>query len=477
MTIQAISQVLAGMMVASAWQGILLAGLIWICVKFAPKTTANTRFLVWIGLFSALILLPLVAFLPHSAASAPHIPTGPVLSLDSRWALAIAAFWALFALKRAVDLVKSAFKIEELRRNSTRIEPDFALKTALNSGGGFRFVQLYASTEIEQPCVVGFLKPRILIPKWLINKATSDEIHQIVLHEVAHLRRFDDWTNLAQKLALILFPLNPALAWVERRLCAEREMACDESVVRATSAPHEYATCLANLAEQRMERRLRGRNAALSLGAWEGRSELAQRIQSILTGGQRLNPVAARALVAALILTTGVGAFKLGSSSQLVAFTDVRGAEARQASVGGHSPSFVPVASSQDQKARFEDAVFREPVASSKRIARSSGTSGQRLKKTPPARPALLPAKAPTAAMGAPGTAQFVQTSGLSRSATANVEGPAPTIPTMIPSMILVTRWNTPSGQRTTVTFIDSLVHISSLSAGESHTGWLVVQL
>ncbi len=54
-----------------------------------------------------------------------------------------------------------------------------------------------------------------------------------------------------------LFPLNPALAWMERRLCREREMACDEGVVRSTQAPRAYAACLASLAERRLERRTR----------------------------------------------------------------------------------------------------------------------------------------------------------------------------------------------------------------------------
>jgi beta-lactamase regulating signal transducer with metallopeptidase domain len=468
MMIQAISQGIAGMMIASLWQSILLAGLIWVCLKFAPETTANTRFLIWMGLFSALLLLPLVAFLPHSAAPASLVSNGPMFSLDSRWALAIPVLWVLFSLNRIVSLLKSASKIRGLRRNSTRIEPDVALQSALSGAGIFRSAILYASSEIEQPCVVGFLKPRILFPEWLLRKATLAEMHQIVLHEVAHLRRFDDWSNLVQKLALILFPLNPALAWVERRLCYEREMACDESVVRATSAPHEYATCLANLAEERMERRLGGRTAALSLGAWEGRSELAARIQSILSGGKKLNPAAARALVAGLILTTGAAALKLGSSSQLVAFTDVREIESARSGLAGQSSSFVPAAATREQKARFEDAVFHEPLASSKVMVRTSGTSRQKARTTLPVRRAMVPSKARAAGIEAIGNPKLVQTSSAS-----DDEGQ----PSLVPSMIIITRWNTSSGQQTTVTFIDTLDHISSLSVGQSRAGWFVVQL
>ena len=56
------------------------------------------------------------------------------------------------------------------------------------------------------------------------------------MHEMEHLRRGDDWTNLLQKAGLVFFPLNPASFWVERRLCAERELACDDCVLRSSGA-------------------------------------------------------------------------------------------------------------------------------------------------------------------------------------------------------------------------------------------------
>ena len=62
-----------------------------------------------------------------------------------------------------------------------------------------------------------------------------------------HLRRADDWTNLLQKLGLVLFPLNPVLLWVEHRLCAERELACDDRVVSSIAGRKAYALCLTHL--------------------------------------------------------------------------------------------------------------------------------------------------------------------------------------------------------------------------------------
>ena len=119
---------------------------------------------------------------------------------------------------------------------------------------GFRGVEVCTSSDVDRPSVIGFFSPRILIPEELFDRLTTAEFGQIVLHEVGHLRRGDDWINLLQKLSLVLVPLNPVLMWIERRLCLERELACDDDVLRLTKAPKAYATCLTNLAEHRLGR-------------------------------------------------------------------------------------------------------------------------------------------------------------------------------------------------------------------------------
>jgi hypothetical protein len=168
--------------------------------------------------------------------------------------------------------------------------------------------------------VIGFFKPRILIPDWLFARLTPGELQQIVLHEAEHLRRYDDWTNLFQKLCLVLFPLNPALVWIERRLCREREMACDDGVIEITRAPRAYAACLTSLAERGLERRAE----ALSLGAWQRRPELVHRVHSILRRKRTLGPFGTRALLGALGCSLLFGSIELARCPQLIAFVPIR---------------------------------------------------------------------------------------------------------------------------------------------------------
>jgi len=80
-----------------------------------------------------------------------------------------------------------------------------------------------------------------------LRELSPEELRVVLLHEFAHLRRWDDWTNLLQKLVRTIFFFHPAVWWIERRLSLEREMACDEAVLAETENPQAYAECLVSL--------------------------------------------------------------------------------------------------------------------------------------------------------------------------------------------------------------------------------------
>ncbi len=435
-SIQTVAQVASTALISGLWQGLVLAAMIWVCLRLAPRTTASVRFVIWSAVFVATALLPVVStgIGHHSVIPATAAPSiGPAIVLDSRWALGIAALWACFAAVRLAMLARNASRLRSLWKGSTPVESAWETKSVL-AQTGLRRATLCTSTEIDQPCVIGFFAPRILIPGWLLENATPSELRQIVLHESAHLRRFDDWTNLIQKLALACFPLNPALFWVEHRLCAERELACDESVVRTTNAPRDYATCLTNLAEQRLVRR----SAALSLGAWERRSQLIGRVESILRGTASLSPWRTRVVMAACMVVTIGGAIKLGGASQLVSFAS---AENRQ--------PFVQTTPQTIVGAHYQNVVFHPSSAVARRFERNQ-----------------LPTDLLSAKPGKPLHARSVP-----KNSPHRVKLPAGGVD----SLVIVTHWQNASGQQLTV--IDQFVRISATSAAQAQAGWFVVQL
>jgi hypothetical protein len=193
-------------------------------------------------------------------------------------------------------------------------EPNFSTNRKRVPG---RAAELCTSDEVTRPCVFGFFRPRILIPPELIERLSSEELRLVIQHEMEHLRRADDWTNLLQKIALVLFPLNPVLYWVERRLCRERELACDDRVLSSSTGRKDYAICLTRLAEFSMVHR----GLSLVLGAWERQSELVRRVDRILSRpGKSMSHKGALMASSALIVGALGCAVMLSRSPQFVSF-------------------------------------------------------------------------------------------------------------------------------------------------------------
>jgi beta-lactamase regulating signal transducer with metallopeptidase domain len=320
------AQAAAPAAVAAFWQSVLVALAMVFCLQFLLRASAAHRFAAWAAGFAVAALLPLLPFfvIERSGAIVTTVPAAGArswLELDSRWGFAIAGLWLAGSAFRAAELVFHSLRLRKLWRSATLIEFNACERTLFAGALPGRRVEICTTPNLDRPSVIGFFAPRILIPEWLYPRLTPGELEQVVLHEAEHLRRRDDWTNLLQKIALILFPLNPALAWMERRLCREREMACDEGVVRKTQAPRTYAACLAALAERRIERREFLRRAqALSLGAFERRSELVHRVHSILRRRPVLHPLAAGSLVGVMACGLLLGGIELSRGPQLVAF-------------------------------------------------------------------------------------------------------------------------------------------------------------
>ena len=312
---EGLSRLAASSVVSGLWQGIVLALGVGICLRLMPKTTAAVRFALWAVVFAILVVLPLL----HSygfRADGGMAEHGAVLQVDVRWSFAIAALWVVASLVRAVKLTVSAVQLRWIWKRATPVEAGPGRDAAL-AVAGFRRVTLCTSADVDRPSVIGFFSPRILIPLDMYERLTATELEQVVLHEVGHLRRGDDWVNLLQKISLVLVPLNPALLWIERRLCFEREVACDDDVLWMTKAPKAYATCLTNLAEQRLGRRA----TALSLGAWEKKSELVRRVHSILRRSEGMSRTQAGVVMSVLVLGLVGGAAELSRLPQVVSFS------------------------------------------------------------------------------------------------------------------------------------------------------------
>jgi beta-lactamase regulating signal transducer with metallopeptidase domain len=311
-----------GNLIGAIWEGTVLAAAVFLCLRLFPRLSAAARSLIWMNVFLLLVLLHVLPALSAPRAGAGFAHSWQI-DLDFRWSLAIAGIWALLSLWKAVQLISGAIHLHRLARRATPLlvdssdSSDLSLGALLKIGPRGRVVELCTSAEVARPSVFGFFRPRILLPPALAEKLSALELRQVVLHEMEHLRRADDWTNLLQKVALVLFPLNPVLHWVERRLCAERELACDDRVLLSSGARKAYAVCLTRLAEYSMLRR----SFSLVLGAWARRPELVRRVHRLLRRPNRaMGSWQAKSVTACLMLGVLGGALVLARSPQFVGF-------------------------------------------------------------------------------------------------------------------------------------------------------------
>ena len=107
-----------------------------------------------------------------------------------------------------------------------------------------RPVRIAGSETLAAPVAAGLRDPMILVPIALLDHLTEEEFDQVMLHEWAHLHRWDDWTNLLQRFFEAVLFFHPAVLWIGRQMDRERELACDDWVVARTRRPRSYANCL-----------------------------------------------------------------------------------------------------------------------------------------------------------------------------------------------------------------------------------------
>ncbi len=347
----------AELLIASIWQGLLLTAVAWTALKLASGLRASTRFTLWMIVFLLVALLPCFAIVRGFFGADPSLasPASETFSLhlNVAWAFALEVIWAFASLFSLGRLLWSGRQMGTLLRSSVPV-PFHALDEEIQSvvmRSGKRSVEVRLSDAVDAPSVIGFFRPAVVVPRSLWSELAPNDMKQIILHEMAHLERRDDWTNLLQKLLRALSPLNPALVWAERHLCREREQACDDAVLDAAGNPRAYATCLTKLAENKLLRQV----TSLAPGFWQRPSELAGRVENILHRRRNLGPVFSRGLVAAGLVASLSGVLALQRCPGLVSFA-------------GNEPVAVSTAPLErtfpdPSQAHYQEAVFHPAVS------------------------------------------------------------------------------------------------------------------
>ena len=219
----------------------------------------------------------------------PIVSQGWLQNVD--WLLLLFVGWALVSFVCGLRLLAALYRLRVLHRSAQPV----VLGEQIPSS---RRITITESALVSSPVAVGLWSPKVLLPVGFQSQFSALERRNVLLHEIAHLERLDDWSTFFQQVLLAVFPINPFLWATNRILHLHQEAACDDRVLIDTHQAKSYAHLLARLADGNVERSL------LASGVSRQGKQLYQRLTRILDGTRNRNiqPSARNVLAAAIAL-------------------------------------------------------------------------------------------------------------------------------------------------------------------------------
>jgi carboxyl-terminal processing protease len=131
---------------------------------------------------------------------------------------------------------------------------------------------------------------------------TKERLRAVLLHELAHVQRFDCLTQWLAQLARAVHWFNP-LAWLAvRELRREQELACDDRVLRTGLLAADYAEHLLAMASRRPAYRF-ATGVALAMAR---PAKIHRRLRSILDPGRNRNALTRRGTCATIAVAVAL---------------------------------------------------------------------------------------------------------------------------------------------------------------------------
>jgi uncharacterized protein YjbI with pentapeptide repeats/beta-lactamase regulating signal transducer with metallopeptidase domain len=374
--------VVAATVLNALWQDALLVLCVWLLLRAWPRINAATRYVVWSATLVAALVVPVATTLafftpaqpvattvrgsartssanvahergavppslqiqrstpaaaqtPSLTRGLPGLPPRLHVTLPLPVAIAVFAAWTVLAAYALIGLLIGLLRLEQLKRDALPLPIDYrdSMPQWIEANKGRRPVRLCVSEAIDVPVAVGLFDAMILIPQALLERLSPQEVEQISLHELAHLRRADDWSNCMQRLIVAALGWNPAALFVAQQLELEREVACDDWVLSSVHAVRPYALCLTKMAETAAW----PHHPMPAPGVFTTRKQISLRIERLLGTGRDVATNLAIGPAAAAIAAVGALALLIASVAPSVAAPAYRVAQpAKPATVAMH---------------------------------------------------------------------------------------------------------------------------------------------
>lgn len=154
--------------------------------------------------------------------------------------------------------------------------------------------EVYITSDVG-PAVVGLLRPRIVVPAWVLSASQRQQV-MVIAHEQSHVDAHDPQLLTIALCLLVAMPWNLPLWWQLRRLRHAIEVDCDARVLRGGHEVKAYGETLIEVGLRQST--FVGAVAAMS----ESTSFLEERIKIMIS-----KPSKWTGLIAAALATLSIG--------------------------------------------------------------------------------------------------------------------------------------------------------------------------
>ncbi len=277
---------------------------------------------------------------PQDSHRQPVEPASSGLSVSASAGLLVLAVYLPGVVLMLLRLCLASVSVGRLARNAS-IQQDNRVDQIVQSIArqwNLRISPVVAVTQqVIVPHVVGLFRPVILLPASAVTGLSADELTLVLAHEIAHLRRFDLWATMVQRLAEALLFFNPAIWLLSRRVSEFREFCCDDLVCQSVTDSQtrirvRYAEALLHVVSLSSAGRTDAPNLTAVAASGRSPSELRRRIARLLDEPVSEHVPGGRGLLVAF------GACLLCLTLPVMMPRDVATGAGSAASMGGEKP-------------------------------------------------------------------------------------------------------------------------------------------
>jgi Tol biopolymer transport system component/beta-lactamase regulating signal transducer with metallopeptidase domain len=214
-------------------------------------------------------------YLPSDIKSSPnHIA---LTQIRNKIPLLVLAIWIIGVGRGFIRLTVSSIELRRFIQRSDKVTDEEYIKIFSEVKGKIglsRNTVLLVSSEIQVPFSTGIIRPCVVLPSDML--IPDDKLRMILIHELTHLKHFDDLINLMCQTtkAFMFFHLLYHLAVKELGLSSEQ--ICDIHAVKLTGKREHYAQCLLDFSQASI--------AGFPVGFSTSKKLISKRVKFILEG-------------------------------------------------------------------------------------------------------------------------------------------------------------------------------------------------